>query len=203
MSKPKSRVDFSDLPGLDQHEIFHNAAPYACLSVQGQTDVDRLGAILSKYGLDYEPSEHKDVFHLVSRKRKDGQHKMQAVILFVAGLELVRTFEHVRVHLSEISRLHHHLAVGTGGPTHFTPDSRVAGWLYTDAPYSVEGIVTHHLRQAGFPLAARENDLHFTRDQVAALDRHLVACGLEKQFLNILSQFNTGLEETSPFRKAA
>lgn len=182
------------LHDLEGDGLLVDSAPYAVLSVQGTDQHKDLQRLLEKYGLERRDSKLPGVFHLVCRQRRDGQHKMQAVILFVAGIEIHKTSPLSHLHLGEVSQLHqglHEALHGAQAASPHTADSHIERWLQEMHPFSLEAVTTWHLNQAGFPVPRlNAGVMHLTKPHVERLHRHLFNQAVEKNFLTLVQRFN-------------
>jgi hypothetical protein len=160
-----------DLRGLGQEEVFLRSAPFACLAIHGARDQSQWGNVVKTYDLETEASEHKQVMHLVCRIRNNGEHKRQAVTLFVVGLHLNHQFPTLKLHLGQVSQLHYQMerTFNLRPASVHTPDGIIKDWLTSPQVFSVTGPVTHHLNQAGFSLSKQESVVALTRTQIDQL----------------------------------
>jgi hypothetical protein len=150
-----------DLRGLGQEEVFTDSAPYGCLTIKGARDAAQMESALRAYRLETQISQHKNVLHLVCGIRIAGEHKRQAVTLFMAGLRLHHQFPTFKLHLGEVSQLHYQMERTFNFKelsTH-TPDGIVRNWIEAPEIFSILGTVTYHLHQAGFHLPKQEGTL--------------------------------------------
>src|SRR4051812_9287082 len=90
--RERNEATTTDLRGLGQDPLLQEASPYACLSVHGLTPPKGtehlLAGILSKYDLVVDQSASAGNLHLHKRSLMEGTHKIQAISLFLAALEL-------------------------------------------------------------------------------------------------------------------
>lgn len=158
----------ADLRGLSQ-ELLLEASPYACLSIHGIKNEEKLSSIITKYELEKEPSNNKNIIHLHTRIREDGTHKLQAVTLFVAGLDCYRHCQEASFFLSEISRLHKLLTEATRGVKEglkYSPDEKIKDWVHNQKTFSIDPVVTLHLEQAGFDIKFQQEVLNLEKEDI-------------------------------------
>lgn len=171
-NKKSAENPVNDLRSLGDEDIFLNASPYACLSVHGNHDPGIIHSITEKYGLEKEQSSHAKVVHLHFHHRHEGEHKIQAIALFVAGLDINQKIPNLHLFLSQISRLHQHIEKGIIGNQHHSdhsPDAKISEWLVSPHSYSMESVITWHLHQAGFPIQKSNTTHHLNQESINAI----------------------------------
>jgi hypothetical protein len=168
MSKLKAIKDRSvatnvqgDLRGLGNEDFFVNSFPFSVLSATNITP-EGLVPIIQKYNLKIHEESSANLTHLCTSNVQPGEHKLQAVVLFTAGIDLLQTNPQSMLHLAEISQLHLQMDKALRGtPTSaFSIDGVVKLWMAKPQTFSLEASVTHYLYQAGFPLAPSNDMRH-------------------------------------------
>jgi len=98
-------------------------------------------------------------------------HKVHALRLLAAALELMRTAPHARCLLNQIDTLRELLVARTAGERRATSErfARVSTWLSTDSRLALDGPVSHYLAQAGFPITPTMDLVHADDRLVSAL----------------------------------
>lgn len=160
----------NDLRGLGADPLLQEASPAVYLTLSGLNESAPLVPFLRKYGLAVDASAHAQVLHIRLTHLQEGKHKEQAVVLFVAALDLLEHCPMVHLKLWQQNRLAHHLGRAIGQKelerSHGL-DGAVKSWLKRPAgPLTLEGVVTHYLDQAGFDIPAQlEQDLTLSLDE--------------------------------------
>lgn len=140
-----------DLRGLGNEAFFRNSHPYACLSVK-DTSARAIHAVSEKYGLaPVESKAARGVTHLTFARRDPGQHKVQALTLFFASLEIHKATPDARMHLSESQPLHTELgaAIKNPGSSASSPEELSVGKVEFKHALSLESSIARHLVQSG------------------------------------------------------
>lgn len=175
----------ADLRGLGETEIMRDSSPHACLVVRdASAGADKqFKGLAAAYGLKVEPGKTSGTFQLLTSVLRAGEHKMQAVTLFVAALEIARAHPRALLLLTEVSRLHQELKnnICHGGKAkHEVLHERVAVWQSSAATASgkkhvlhVDAPVVSHLHQAGFAFARTEHGLDLTDSDLQTHHRFL------------------------------
>ncbi len=165
-----------DLVALADDPLVRDSYPYACLSVRGigkhhQAPDD----VLTRYALRAEQGPNATTMHLLTVQRREEEHKLQAVRLFVAGLELIARDLVTQALLFEVSQLHVQLALACGqNPLRHLPDGKSLDWPLVAGAFDLAAPIDLHLRQAGFPLEIAASRLRLERTDVHAMVQDLV-----------------------------
>jgi hypothetical protein len=160
----------NDLRGLGADPLLQDASPAVYLTISGLNESAPLVPFLRKYGLAVDVSAHSQVLHVRLAQLQEGKHKEQAVVLFVAALDLLERCPMVHLKLWQQNRLAHHLGRAIGQKdleqSHGL-DGAVKSWLKRPgAPLILEGVVTHYLDQAGFDIPSQlEQDLSLSHEE--------------------------------------
>lgn len=168
-----------DLRGLGHCELFTHAAPFARLVVALPDASPAVDTLLAHYGLtrDDRPQQH-GVFYVHTRVRRDGDHKLQAISLFVAGVELALRHPTAKIALIEVSPLHHglHAGIRKGGVSPLEEEDRLSmeRLLFANS-FGIESAVTRHLSQAGFPVGIANSFSDLDRVQLSQVRADLLA----------------------------
>lgn len=187
----------TDLRGLGENEIIHASAPYACLAVRGLEGAGSetyLQGLQAAYDLKAQPGEEQGTLHLHARVLGAGEHKLQAVTLFVAALDILKHHPGASVLLYEVSRLHDALQNSIRHAGHPRQDGlreRVHSWKADGHALTADGHVILHLRQAGFDVPHAEHALKLTRAE------------LETHFRELAGSVHSQVHSRQETRKAA
>jgi len=139
----------NNLRGFGRDPIFENSAPFAVLTVQGLTLEETL-TVREHYNLIVKNSDSKKTHCLTCKNIVDGEHKLQAMTLFVAALSLSSQHSHASFHLHEMSSFKEHL-----NPRHQKESVNQKNHTVMLSP-----TVQHHLAKAGFSVqVSNENQL--------------------------------------------
>ncbi|HEX4146647.1 MAG TPA: hypothetical protein VHY91_24305 [Pirellulales bacterium] len=122
------------------------------------------------------PGNLPGLVHVVTPQLSEGEHKKQAVRLFVAALEILHRQSVDSLLLQEVSRLHQHLARAVGrDPYPYSACGRADRLLRPTSALSLCPSVQLHLCQAGFCIAPREFVSRLERGECTRLRRGLIS----------------------------
>lgn len=163
----------NDLRGIGNDPLLHHSFPFSALTVRGLTR-DELSPILHEYDL-VRRDTHEQRTHVVTVARiNEGEHKLQAVTLFVAALRLHQTSLTVTSRLELLSPLHQmmHRRITSGEPVgaHAVFPAGWKEWRSSELRIALGPPIQLFLRQAGFEITI-ESKLHFLSD---AQVKHLI-----------------------------
>jgi hypothetical protein len=164
----------NDLRGLGSDPLLQESSPAVYLTISGLNESAPLVPFLRKYGLAVDVSAHAQILHVRLAQLQEGKHKEQAVILFVAALDLLERCPMVHLKLWQQNRLAHHLGRAIGQKSlerAHSLDGAVHTWrAHLAAPLTLEGVVTHYLDQAGFDIPSQiEQDLSLSHEEAQRL----------------------------------
>ncbi len=160
--------------------LFSESWPYSCLSVRCPLDSLHLTNLIEPLGLITRPSQLIGGLHIVANERSAGEHKHQAVRLFVAALKL-DSLQHAHgLVLHEVSRLHEHLARSVGrDATPYTACGQANRLLPASGSLAICPATQMHLCQAGFPFRPLEFILRMNRTCAVSLRVRFLAVSPE------------------------
>jgi hypothetical protein len=129
-------------------------------------------SLLEAYGLIQEDDGETALVR--ARAPRDGEHKLQALTLFFAALEITRRDANARLALFEVSPLHRAIADGArrdGREAAGDIFHRAAGLLDSGSPLTLDDASAAYLRQASFDLG----QTRLSHEDLAGLHRLLTA----------------------------
>jgi len=149
--------------------------PYTCLSVAASSRLTEIMSIANRYGLMFTQSRSCRWHHLRPRLCREGDHKKQAVTMFVASIELIHKRAIQRALLYEVSQLHFNLLRALRrDSSRYSPDVVLAQHRRTNGVLTILRPTTLHLRQAGFPLSSAQQGEVLTNKDVRGMIHTLV-----------------------------
>ena len=169
----KGRYDTADT-------LFPESSPVSCLSVCGAIPLSVLSGVCAQFELVVSASESESQRHLFLADRVEGEHKRQAVVLFVAGLILATRSPNAAFVLHEIRRLHGWLAAAVGrDASEYTPDGQLRAIGWQPLQFRLAAPSWWHLQQAGFVFlgvpAVSETVIDLSGDELQAVLEELLA----------------------------
>lgn len=167
----------ADLRGLGDPGLFHDSGFVAQLVVAGAPPIEELRAWCEAWSLQLQAHPSADrTLVAQTRWRQPGEHKKQALTLFFAAMELRHRVPGSRCLLIQHNGLRSALGSRINGFHHHGEDARqVVDWLGESHAFTLDGATTHHLAQAGLPIAASHEHAHLDEKALADIHRHLTA----------------------------
>jgi hypothetical protein len=143
-----------DLRGLNDPPLFAKSGFHSRLTISGVPSGDQhLQRVIARYGLAHVSHEMEDELTLRVDREQPGEHKIHAIHLFFAALEIHRS------HPSASLLLHQHdglrslissrLDAGATRSGHDAETTTLKAWRNTSAPLSLDEATSLYLAQAG------------------------------------------------------
>lgn len=158
--KENSNIE-NDLRGLGSDPILDNSAPFATLSIHG-LNLEDDSEIRGRYNLTAKNSQSK-CFDLTCKEIREGEHKLQAMTLFVAALALFKRHSHIALHLYESSKYTEQL---NSSHSRTNVNEKSGTLMLTPS-------IQHHLAHAGFSVQATNKNQILGHQQIGSLIREL------------------------------
>ncbi len=142
------------LRGMNDPEVFSRAGFFSRLAISGiPADDQRLRHTMSRYGLARNDRENGVKLSLRVHSEQPGEHKIHAITLFFAALEIhlghpsasLLLHQHDGLKRLISARLHAHKA----GSRHESETKILHAWRNANDPVSLDEATSLHLAQAG------------------------------------------------------
>lgn len=175
----------NDLRGLGNHEILTDSSPFACLSVYSENEID-IESTLSKFELEKFRSDLKNTTHLTTRVQNENEHPIQTIRLLGAGLELLKNNSQLKLHLSQISKLHIRMAEGIQDKAklkEFEPDGHIQDWHKKPKKFSIEVPCQLSLKRSGIEISTLDKTIDLTDDEISKIFSKLTHSGTQTEKL--------------------
>lgn len=149
--------------------------PYTCLSVAATSRLAEIAGIANRYELLVTPSRFAGWHHLRPMLCEEGDHKRQAVTMFIASVELIHKAAIEDALLYEVSQLHLNLLRACGrDSSRYSPDGVLAQHGRMNGVLTILQPTALHLREAGFALSSRQQEERLTKEDVRAMMQDLL-----------------------------